>query len=78
VAFSSVEGTGKLAVGAVGPKPYVVEMKQPSQDAIGEALKSVLKQIRAVGNTVLDPDYRKRMIPVLAGKLINKVMEGAK
>jgi hypothetical protein len=30
-----------------------------------------------MSNTVLDPDYRKRMIPVLAGKLVKKVMEGA-
>jgi len=78
VAFSFVDGTGKLAVGAVGPKPYVVEIKQPSQDAIEEALKAILKQVRPVGNTVLEPDYRKRMISVLAGKLVKKVMEGAK
>ena len=78
VAFSFVDGTGKLAVGAVGPRPYVVEMKQSSHDAIGEAVEAVLKQVRPVGNTVVDPDYRKRMIPVLAGRLVNKVMEGAK
>jgi len=78
VAFSFVDGTGKLAIGAVGPKPYVVEMKQPSHDAIKEAVEAILKQVRPVGNTVLDPDYRKRMIPVLTGMLINKVMEGAK
>jgi hypothetical protein len=53
-------------------------MEQPSQDAIGEAVTEVLKQVRPVGNTVLDPNYRKRMLPVLAGRLINKVMEGAK
>jgi 4-hydroxybenzoyl-CoA reductase subunit beta len=77
VAFSFAEGTGKLAVGAVGPKPYVVEMKQPSHDTIEGAVKAVLKRVRPVSNTVLDPDYRKRMIPVLAGRLISKVMEGA-
>jgi len=78
VALSFANWTGKLAVGAVGPKPYVVEMRQPSHDAIGEAVEAVLKQVRPVGNTVLDPDYRKRMVPVLAGRLANKVMEGAK
>jgi 4-hydroxybenzoyl-CoA reductase subunit beta len=77
-AFSFVDGTGKLAVGAVGPKPYVVEIKQPSHDAIGEAIEVVLNQARPVGNTILDPDYRKRMIPVLAGRLVSRVMEGAK
>jgi 4-hydroxybenzoyl-CoA reductase subunit beta len=78
VAFSFADGTGKLAIGAVGPRPYVVEMKQTSHDAIKEAVEAILKQVRPVGNTVLDPDYRKRMIPVLTGMLINKVMEGAK
>lgn len=77
VAFSSVGRTGRLAVGAVGPRPYVAEMKQPWQDAVGEAVRAILKQVRPVGNTVLDPDYRKRMIPVLAERLVNKVMEGA-
>ncbi len=78
VAFSFVDGTGKLAVGAVGPRPYVVEIKQPFRDTVGEAVETVLKQVKPVGNTVLDPDYRKQMIPVLAGRLVNKVMEGAK
>jgi 4-hydroxybenzoyl-CoA reductase subunit beta len=78
VAFSFMDGTGKLAVGAIGPKPYVVDIKQPSQGTIGEAIKAVLKQARPVGNTVLDPDYRKRMVSVLAARIVNKVMEGAK
>lgn len=78
VAFSFVEGTGKLAVGAVGPRPYVVEMKQSSHEAIAEAVGAILKQVRPVENTILDSDYRKRMIPVLAGRLVKKVMEGAK
>ncbi|HDZ23783.1 MAG TPA: hypothetical protein ENH70_04510 [Desulfobacteraceae bacterium] len=78
VAFSFANGSGKLAVGAVGPKPYVVEVKQPARDNIGEAVKTVLKQARPVGNTVLDPDYRKRMISVFAARLVNKVMKGAK
>lgn len=77
LAFSSADGTGKLAVGAVGAKPYVQEMKQPYQDAIGESVEALLKHVRPVGNSVLDPDYRRRMIPVLAGRLVKKVMEGA-
>jgi 4-hydroxybenzoyl-CoA reductase subunit beta len=77
VAFSFSKGTGKLAVGAIGPKPYVVEMKQPSKDTIGESAETILRQVKLVNNTVLDADYRKRMIPVLAGRLVKKVMEGA-
>jgi len=78
VAFSLADGTGKLAAGAIGPKPFVTEMNQPFQDTIGEAVKAILKQVRPVSNTVLDPDYRKRMISVLAARLVNKVMEGTK
>ena len=78
VAFSFADGTGTLAVGAVGPKPYAVEIKQTTRDAIEEAVGAIVKQARPVGNTVVDPDYRKRMIPVLAARLVSKVMEGAK
>lgn len=77
LAFSSVQGTGRLAVGGVGAKPYLMELSQPWQDAIGETVKAGLKGVKLAGNTILDPDYRKRMIPVLAGKLVKKVMEGA-
>lgn len=77
VAFSSVQGTGRLALGGVGAKPYAMELKQPWQDSIGETVEAGLKRVKLTANTVLDPDYRKRMIPVLAGKLVKKVMEGA-
>lgn len=77
VAFSLVGEMGVLAVGAMGPKPYVVEIKDFSTDAMGKAIQEVYQQARPVGNTVVDPDYRKRMIPVMAERLINKVMEGA-
>ncbi|MEJ2718595.1 MAG: FAD binding domain-containing protein [Deltaproteobacteria bacterium] len=78
LAFSSVNGTGKLAVGAVGPRPYVQDVTQPWQDTLGETVEALVRQVKPVGNTVLDAGYRKRMIPVLAGRLVKKVMEGAK
>ncbi len=76
VAFSYGDGTGRLAVGAVGARPYTVQLDEPTKDAVGEAMAAVLKQVTTVANTVLDADYRKKMIPVLAERLIKKVMEG--
>lgn len=74
LAFSVVDGTGKLAVGAVGPKPFVSEVTQPFQETIEKAIEPVLGQLRLTANTVLDPAYRKRMIPVLARRLLKEVM----
>jgi len=78
VAFSLVDGTGKLAVGAIGPKPIVVELGESPKQSVKEAVKGVLDQVRSVNNTVLDREYRKRMISIMAERLVNKVMEGAK
>jgi len=78
IAFSYAEGTGKLAVGAIGPKPISVEVKEPTKEKVEQAVKTVLDQVKPVNNTVLDREYRKRMVSVLAERLVNKVMEGAK
>jgi 4-hydroxybenzoyl-CoA reductase subunit beta len=79
VAFSSdAAGSHKLAVGAIGPRPYVVTMREASVDAAVEAAVTASGSVTPVGNTVLNPDYRKRMIPVLAGRLVKKVMEAAR
>jgi 4-hydroxybenzoyl-CoA reductase subunit beta len=72
IAFSFFEGVGKLAVGAIGPKPYVQEMQKLGP----ETLEPIVKQVKPVGNTVLDPNYRKRMIPVLAERIVKNVMKG--
>ncbi|MEW6138030.1 MAG: FAD binding domain-containing protein [Thermodesulfobacteriota bacterium] len=74
LAFSVVDGTGKLAVGAVGARPYVAGVTQPFQESIEEAIETVLRQLRLAANAVLDPAYRKRMIPVLARRLVKKVL----
>ena len=78
VAFSAANGTGKLAVGAIGAKPNAVEIEKPFDEKVDEAANGIRKHVKAVNNTVLDADYRKRMIPVLAKRVVNKVMEGAK
>ena len=76
VAFSSSGTTGRLAVGAVGAKPYGVEIE--NREDTGTAVSKLLDQVKLVGNTVLDADYRKEMISVFAERLIDKVMEGVK
>ena len=76
VAFSFADPTGRLAVGAVGAMPYVVEINR--QEDMETALDTILKQVTTVGNTVLDPDYRKQMVTVFAERLMRKVMEGVK
>ncbi len=77
VAFSLVNGSGKLAIGGIGARPNAVELAHPIKDSLGEALNEVQKNINPVNNTVLDRDYRKRMIPVLASRVLNKVLERA-
>ncbi len=78
VAFSVAAGSGRLAVGAVGPGPYTAEIKNPGKEAVEQAVDAIVKEAATVENTVLDSGYRKKMIPVLAKRLINNVMEGAK
>jgi 4-hydroxybenzoyl-CoA reductase subunit beta len=77
VAITLADGTVRLVVGALGPKPLVFETSKLSRRAVMETAQAVLKQVRPVGNTVVEPDYRKRMIPVLVGRLADQVMEGA-
>ena len=78
VGFSLIEGHGKLTIGAVGARPITVEVKELDEQAFGQAVEAVLKQVTPVNNTVVDKDYRKRMIPILTEGLVKKVMEGAK
>lgn len=75
VAISAWNGVARIAVGAIGPKPYLVETTPTAGDALTEAVNEILKHAIPVGNTVLDPDYRKRMIPVMARRLLNRVTE---
>lgn len=78
VAFSFADGSGSLAVGGIGARPVVAQLDKPSKETLQKAIEVVSKQINPVNNTILDRDYRKRMVPTLAERLVNKVMEGAK
>ena len=64
-----------------GPRPYGVEIKQPSpRNAVEAAVsKRSWKQVKACWATRCSmPTTGKEMITVLAERLINKVMEGSK
>lgn len=76
LAFSVFRSMGRLAVGAIGPKPYIAEIRQPFRESVEEAAEALVTKVSPVANTVLDPDYRKRMIPVLAKRIVEKVTEG--
>ena len=78
VALTVADGKGRLVVGALGPKPLVFETSKLSRRAVMETAQAVLKQVRPVGNTVVEPEYRKQMIPVLVGRLADRVIKGAK
>uniref|UniRef100_A0A7C4EVK9 FAD-binding PCMH-type domain-containing protein n=1 Tax=Desulfomonile tiedjei TaxID=2358 RepID=A0A7C4EVK9_9BACT len=75
VAFSMSDGVGKLALIAVGAAPKVLDVKSFSEDAVEQAAQKAMQDTYLAANTVLDPDYRKRMIAVLSKRLIKKVAE---
>ncbi len=75
VAFSVVNGNGKLAITAAGPAPKVFELKNFSEGDAEQVIEKALQETYLAANTVLSPDYRKRMIAVLSRRLIKKVTE---
>lgn len=77
IAFSVVDGAGKLAVGAIGPRPKALDLDQSSEASVREAVKIILKDLSPVNNTVVDAAYRRQMVPILAERLVKKTVEGA-
>lgn len=75
IAFSIVDGAGTLAISASGPSPKVFELKNLSEAALEQVVQKAVQETYLAANTVLNPDYRKRMIGVLSKRLINKVAE---
>ncbi len=75
VAFSVVNGNGKLAITAAGPAPKVKKIKNFSEGDAEQVIEKALQETYLAANTVLSPDYRKRMIAVLSRRLIKKVTE---
>ncbi len=75
VAMSFVNGGGRLAVGAIGANPLVFEVPAFSEEAVTEAAEKAGHEARPVANAVLMPKYRKRMIPVLAKRLVRRLLE---
>ncbi len=78
VALSSFNGKSRFGFGAVGPKPYLFEVDSLEQGRIQELATEARKSARPAPNTVMDPVYRRDMIPILVQKLITKVAEEAR
>jgi 4-hydroxybenzoyl-CoA reductase subunit beta len=78
VALSSGNGTTRLAVGAVGPRPYVFDMNGWE----GQSLQDVMAQAKAAArpapNTVVETAYRRDMIPVFIERLAKRLTGEAK
>lgn len=73
VALSVQDGQGRLSVGAVGPRPTVKGFRL--EEALTAAEKAS-EGLKAVGNTVLDPLYRREMAVVLSRRLVHRVVKG--
>ena len=73
VALSMADGKGRLSVGAVGPKPTVWDFESEGIDLVAEKAPQGLQ---AIGNTVLDPSYRRNMAEVFSRRLIQRVLKG--
>ena len=76
VAFSAVGKTGRLSVGAVGPRPFFYAVDRSSEEAIEQRAEHASEHSTPVTNTVLPPLYRKRMVKVIAMRLMRKVLQG--
>ena len=77
-AFSVVQEKGRLSIGAVGPKPFFFNMDELSERAIAQTAQIASDNARPVMNAVLSPLYRKRMVKVIALKLMRKWYTGGR
>ena len=75
VAACLKEDSTKVCVGGVGPAPLVYDLKGMDPDAIADASHCTYTDAKAVGNTTLSPEYRKRMAGVLFRRALNKVLK---
>lgn len=76
VAFSAVGEAGRLSIGAVGPKPLFYAVDRFTREAIEQTAQAASDQATPVTNTALPPLYRKRMVKVIAMRLMRKVFQG--
>ena len=72
----AVGKTGRLSVGAVGPRPFFYAVDRSSEEAIEQRAEHASEHSTPVTNTVLPPLYRKRMVKVIAMRLMRKVLQG--
>jgi 4-hydroxybenzoyl-CoA reductase subunit beta len=74
-AISVEDGRGKLSIGAVGPVPFVYNLKNMKENTVEEITDRVYSDSKPVANTTLPASYRKRMSRVLAKRVVAKVLQ---
>jgi 4-hydroxybenzoyl-CoA reductase subunit beta len=70
IALSGSAEKVKVAIGGIGPAPKVWEGKL---EDLPSSMEKLSQEIKAIANTILDPLYRRHMIPVLSRRLAKRV-----
>jgi len=60
----------RIAVGGIGPAPKIWEGKL---EEVPLSTQKLSQETKAIANTIMDPLYRKHMIPVLSQRLAKRV-----
>ncbi|MBW1706876.1 MAG: FAD binding domain-containing protein, partial [Deltaproteobacteria bacterium] len=77
VGFSVADWKGRLAIGALGPKPFLEILNDLTKDDIERAAQRASGKARPIENTTVSPLYRKKMVKVLAMKVMREFCSGA-
>ncbi|GAB6908345.1 putative 4-hydroxybenzoyl-CoA reductase, beta subunit [Desulfosarcina cetonica] len=78
VAACLKEDNARICVGGIGPAPRVYDLKGLGTDRVVDASRSTYADAKAVSNTTLSPEYRKRMAGVLFRRAVNKALKEEK
>ncbi len=74
VAISVIDGSINIAVGALGPSPYLLTLSTSDLRYLDE----FFEKIQPVANTFLEPRYRWEMAKYMAKKLVLQFSKGGK
>ncbi len=78
VALSSGNEAVRLAVGAVGPRPYVFDMAGWEEQSLHDVIAQAKATARPAPNTVVETAYRRDMIPIFIERLAKRLAGEAK
>lgn len=74
-ALSTVNGKGRVAIGAIGGKPLCFDFDETETGWVDRIAREALDGVHPVTNTVLSPAYRKRMAGTLVKRIVTKLIE---